>query len=87
LDENKNFTLIIVSDHGMGRDDYRGGPILIRNYESYGAKKHIVFLINVLLERLNLLTFDNPYGKKDEEALTIDFTKTKAYFCNNLKVL
>jgi len=75
--DDENITLIIVSDHGFHRRDITAGPLLVKNFSDFGRYNHIVFRMNYLLNKTGFLSFD----ERGEE---IDFSKTKAYFCNNL---
>jgi len=76
--DNENITLIIVSDHGFHRSDITAGPILVRNFQPFGRYKHIVFRMNYFLYKIGFLSFDEERGEE------INFSQTRAYFCNNL---
>lgn len=73
---NENITLVITSDHGFHRGDIVGGPVLVNNLTLVKSYKHIIFRMNYLLNKTGYLYFDDRYE-------TIDFSRTKAYFCNN----
>ncbi|MFH0832886.1 MAG: alkaline phosphatase family protein [Candidatus Aenigmatarchaeota archaeon] len=79
---NKNVTIILVSDHGFSWDADTSGPIILRDYLPFGGKKHIVFYFNRLLEKSSLIKLD-----VDGYASSIDFSESKAYFCNNFTAI
>lgn len=75
--DNEEITLIVVSDHGFQRGDIVGGPILVKELKPpLRAYMYIIFRVNYLLNKIGFLSFDDRYE-------TINFSETKAYFCNN----
>lgn len=90
---NGKSTIIIISDHGARRNDSVSGP-RIAGYPDENTK--VNFMCNYMLYKLGLLNFVNmeafcsvndphdfQYYKNPGSAL-IDFSKTQAYFFNNL---
>ncbi|MFH0739391.1 MAG: alkaline phosphatase family protein [Candidatus Omnitrophota bacterium] len=76
-----NYTVIFVSDHGFCRNDRRSGPRLIKYYNLNSDMQHINFLMNCFLEKLGLLVFI----PKLEDGGQIDFSRSQAYYYNNIK--
>jgi len=87
-----DYTIIFVSDHGFNRNDLRSGPRIIKYYSLNSDMQHINFLCNLMLYKIGLLNFIPlppewiEIGKASEEGIArrIDFSKTKAYFYNDI---
>lgn len=77
-----NYTIIFISDHGFCRNDIRSGPRIVKYYHLNSDMQHINFLANKMLEKMGLLVF----VPKLEGGGQINFTKSKAYFYNNIKL-
>ena len=71
---DENTTVILVSDHGYGREDIHAGEAII---------KPTYFNINKLLKEFNYLNIE-PENWKLSLSQKIVWSETKAYFCNNL---
>ena len=75
-----NYMIIFVSDHGFCRNDIRSGPRIVKYHRLNSDMQHINFLINRVLETIGLLIF----VPKPEKGGQIDFSKSHAYFYNNI---
>lgn len=75
------YTIIFVSDHGFCRNDARSGPRIIKYYQLNSDTQHVNFYINLMLEKTGLLIF----VPKLQKGAQIDFSKSQAYFYNNIK--